>query len=1001
MIRDIHRDEYKMRIFKKTALGGTALWSIPFFFFCFLILWGMVFGRQEKVFASEVRNPLLDGGRSAVLYDSQNGAAPAEANAIVQTSDGFIWVGCYQGLARYDGNDFIWVDASRGITSVASLCVDSSGRLWVGTNDNGAALYENGEFYFFDKDMGLKSSSIKAISEDGKGNILLGTTQGIAYIDRNMQVGKIDDPRINSSYISKLERDGEGNVYGVSLSGDVFVLQELAVEKHFPRREIGNELITSICPTDKEEGDVYLGTEDAGILRINLLSKHMEYRRISTFFGATVNKMFMMSDESVIVCGDSGMGYINRYGTFVRVSELPMQNSIDDMMEDYEGNYWFVSSRQGVMKLAKSRFCNISLQSGLESIVVNSTCRYRNMVYIGSDRGLYIVNDWNKKIYNELTRMLEGVKIRCIKEDSKGNLWLCTYGSLGVVCCYPDGTYQCISEKQGLKSDHIRTILELSGGDMAVATSGGISILRQGKVVKNYGVEEGISNTEILCLTEGEDGILYGGSDGGGIYALDLKRDTVENINRDDGLTSDVIMRIKKDGKYGGYWVITGNSIAYMKKGEIRTIHSFPYANNFDIIYDKQDRAWILSGIGIYCVELDKLYKDEVTNYHFYDTSLGLPCNITANSRNHLEEDGTLYLSGTSGVGSLNIDEMEREETKVRLAVPYVSLDNEMVYFHDGDSIEIPKDCKRVTIYGYVLNYSLYNPTVSYYLEGFNEKPQITNKTALSPISYTNLKGKDYTFHLSALDGNTGETVNQVQVYLYKEKMLYEKPEFIVISIVVALLAVAAMTWFYAKKKTEELLRKQIENKLFETQMIRAFSKAIDVKDKYTNGHSARVAQYSQMIAKQLGCSQEQIEHVHNIALLHDIGKIFIPDHILNKPEPLTDEEFEIMKQHTTYGSDILKEIKIFPDMALGAGYHHERLDGNGYPNEIKGKDIPFSVRIVAVADSFDAMNSDRPYRDRMKMEVIVSELEKAEGTQLDANVVRALLELIRTGKIK
>ncbi|MEY8423033.1 HD-GYP domain-containing protein [Lachnospiraceae bacterium 38-14] len=275
------------------------------------------------------------------------------------------------------------------------------------------------------------------------------------------------------------------------------------------------------------------------------------------------------------------------------------------------------------------------------------------------------------------------------------------------------------------------------------------------------------------------------------------------------------------------------------------------------------------------------------------------------------------------------------------------------------------------------------------------------NGTALSPISYTNLKGKDYTFHLSALDTNTGETVNEVEVYLHKEKMLYEKPEFIVISIVFALLAVAALVWFYTQKKTEVLLKKQVDNKLFETQMIRAFSKAIDVKDKYTNGHSARVAKYSQMIATQLGCSWEQIEHIHNIALLHDIGKIFIPDHILNKPEPLTDEEFEIMKQHTTYGSDILKEIKIFPDMALGAEYHHERLDGNGYPNEIKGKEIPFSVRIVAVADSFDAMNSDRPYRERMKMEDIVSELEKAAGTQLDGTVVRALLELIRAGKIK
>lgn len=221
------------------------------------------------------------------------------------------------------------------------------------------------------------------------------------------------------------------------------------------------------------------------------------------------------------------------------------------------------------------------------------------------------------------------------------------------------------------------------------------------------------------------------------------------------------------------------------------------------------------------------------------------------------------------------------------------------------------------------------------------------------------------------------------------------------ISIVLILLTVSALSWLYTKKKTRELLKKQIENKLFETQMIRAFSKAIDVKDKYTNGHSARVAQYSRMIATQLGCRQDQIDHIHNIALLHDIGKIFIPDHILNKPEPLTDEEFEIMKQHAAYGSDILKEIKIFPDMALGAGYHHERLDGNGYPNGIKGKGIPFSVRIVAAADSFDAMNSDRPYRERMKMEDIVSELEKAAGTQLDEHVVRALLELIRAGKIK
>lgn len=972
-----------------------------FFFWCVFLFWGVFSLMPESVRGAGLKNPLLDEGRSAVLYDSQNGMAPAEANSIVQTADGFIWVGCYRGLARYDGNEFFWIDAAKGITSVASLYVDTSGRLWVGTNDNGAALYDNGEFYFFGKGAGLESCSIKAVSEDAEGNILLGTTQGIAYIDANMQVRHIEDEAIRSSYISKLERDEFGNVYGVTLSGDIFSISSLKVENFFQRKQVGDALVTSVCPTGRQVGEVYLGTEDDGILRVNLLSEQLIYRRISTFRGATVNKMHVLSDQSLVVCADTGMGYVNQNGTFTMVTELPMQNSIDDMMEDYEGNFWFASSRQGIMKLAKSRFRNISLQAGLDNLVVNSTCIYNDMVYIGSDSGLYIVNGWNRRMHNELTGLLEGIRIRCIKEDSRGDLWLCTYGRRGLVCYHSDGTYECYTEEQGLNSDHIRTVLELSGGDMAVATSGGVNILHKGKVIKSYGAAEGIENTEILCLLEGEDGILYAGSDGGGIFVIDMDQDTVDEIGQGDGLTSDVIMRIKKDEKNGGYWVITGNSIAYMEKEGIRTIRSFPYANNFDIFYDNQDRAWILSGIGIYCVELDKLYSDRVTNYQVYDTSLGLPCNVTANSRNFLDEDGTLYLSGTSGVSSLNINESEQEALDVRLAVPFASLDNEIVYFHEGDTIEIPKECRRVTIYGYVLNYSFYNPTVSYYLEGFDEQPQITNKTALSAISYTNLPGKNYVFHLSALDGNTGEAVNEVTVRFCKEKKLYEQPWSLTLAIVFVVVVVVAGAWFYTRKKTAELLRKQRENKLFETQMIRAFSKAIDVKDKYTNGHSARVAKYSQMIARQLGCKQEQIDHIHNIALLHDIGKIFIPDHILNKPQPLTDEEFEVMKQHTSYGSDILKEIEIFPDMALGAGYHHERLDGNGYPNGTKGEDIPFSVRIVAVADSFDAMNSDRPYRERMKMDVIVSELEQAAGTQLDADVVRALLELIRTGKIK
>lgn len=115
---------------------------------------------------------------------------------------------------------------------------------------------------------------------------------------------------------------------------------------------------------------------------------------------------------------------------------------------------------------------------------------------------------------------------------------------------------------------------------------------------------------------------------------------------------------------------------------------------------------------------------------------------------------------------------------------------------------------------------------------------------------------------------------------------------------------------------------------------------------------------------------EDEVEAVRNIASLHDIGKIDIPDGILNKPDKLNDEEYEIMKQHTQYGYDILKEITIFPDISLGARYHHERIDGKGYPSDICDDEIPTIAKIIAVADTFDAMNSTRPYRGRLPMDI-------------------------------
>lgn len=199
-------------------------------------------------------------------------------------------------------------------------------------------------------------------------------------------------------------------------------------------------------------------------------------------------------------------------------------------------------------------------------------------------------------------------------------------------------------------------------------------------------------------------------------------------------------------------------------------------------------------------------------------------------------------------------------------------------------------------------------------------------------------------------------------------------------------------------QELKRAIQEEKQGELFINQMIHAFAKSIDLKDQYTKGHSFRVAEYAKMIARKLGCDEKTLENIYHIALLHDIGKVVIPIDILNKPGSLTDDEYEMIKKHAQYGYDILKEINCLPNLALGAGYHHERLDGKGYPNGKQEKEIPLIAKIIAVADTFDAMHSNRPYRDSMPMENIIAEMKRVSGTQLDARVVDILLELIDEG---
>lgn len=198
-------------------------------------------------------------------------------------------------------------------------------------------------------------------------------------------------------------------------------------------------------------------------------------------------------------------------------------------------------------------------------------------------------------------------------------------------------------------------------------------------------------------------------------------------------------------------------------------------------------------------------------------------------------------------------------------------------------------------------------------------------------------------------------------------------------------------------------LEQMVEEKTADTQKIfiqsiTTITYAVDAKDRYTKGHSVRVAQYCLAIAKKLNWSKQDCLNLYYIALLHDIGKIGIPDSILNKPVKLTDEEYRLVRSHTIMGANILRPITMVPQICDGARYHHERYDGKGYPYGLKGDDIPYVARIIGIADAYDAITSNRIYEKAQVTDYAVKELRKGRGTQFDPFLTDVMLEIIKDG---
>ena len=939
------------------------------------------------------------------IYDSKNGMVSSEANAICETNDGYIWIGSYAGLTRYNGKDFEFVREG-GLVNVVGMMTDSSGRLWIGTNDAGIARYENGEYTYFTSDDGLPSDSVRCFAEDEKGNVYVGTSDKICRFNTDDTIQILD---VNITFAKAMEVyqdmliivDNKGEIHAVNCSTQAEIDNSKTKDKFY------------YCLASTSKG-LIAGTE-TGELFIADISEHtVSVKEQIDIPGNQISAVFEDSRKRLWVALNSDFGYIDSNGTYHKMHYDGFDSSIVSFHEDYQGNIWVASSHYGVMKLSESTFVNLFEKAGIEKAYVNAVEYFDGDYYCAMDDGIKILDGDNLTLKSNIaSETVKGYRVRSFYKDSEDRLWICTYSGL---FCYDkqDGISSFRMQSHNITSERFRCITQLSDGTIAAGTADGINFIKNGKVTATFDTEDGLANTQILSIVEGIDGTVWAGSDGSGIYVISEGK-LIKNYTVEDGLSSNIILRIVPHGD--GYFIVTSNALCHVDMdGTIRRLESFPYFNNYDVIINGET-AYVTCSAGLYEVQLSKLCEDNYEQLRYYGAGTGLFSGLTANSWNYISEDGSLYLCSNSGVIVYN-NRVENTAADMKYGIVSFECDGKEIKSQDGKNFVVPSNTKNLSIYASVKNYAFEEVKVRFYIKEIEDNPKVCRWDEMESIRLYKPDLSEYHVCLQILDASGENILQETEYTISKEKQMWEKTGyktylvlvcteiflFTIISIVIMILFITRKYELEklqieleqkVKEQTGELVRKQQTIKELYIQTVTALSEAVDAKDRYTSGHSKRVAEYSRMIAARMGKNKEEQELIYRAGLLHDVGKIRIPNEIINKPGKLTDEEYNIMKIHPVTGYHILRGITGSEMIAIAAKYHHERYDGKGYPNGLIGEKIPEVARILGIADAYDAMTSNRSYRNALPQEVVRNEIVKGRGTQFDPEVADIMLQMI------
>lgn len=356
---------------------------------------------------------------------------------------------------------------------------------------------------------------------------------------------------------------------------------------------------------------------------------------------------------------------------------------------------------------------------------------------------------------------------------------------------------------------------------------------------------------------------------------------------------------------------------------------------------------------------------------------------------------------------------LDAQTNTIMVSVSEMLSDNESVLSLDIEMNQIQEITESISLnnigYGFVVDnnglvvaHKDINEKGKNYLEDSSYMKPLLEEIKLSPKKrfQTTINGEEVTVFSNTVMNNWNVIMIVDNDTLFADSYATLKRNILVCT-AISLLIIAFFIITFLRTNRAMKLDAQSTQKIetMNQKIIRALVRTIDAKDHYTNGHSLRVAEYSREIAKRMKKSEKEQENIYYAGLLHDVGKIRVPGAVINKPGKLTDEEYEQIKVHPVTSYHILKDIYDDKQIALGAKFHHERYDGKGYPNGLKGDNIPEIARIIGVADTYDAMASNRSYRKALPQDIVRSEIEKGKGTQFDPEIADIMIQMIDEDK--